>query len=255
MKKILVVDVGGTNVKLSVPGGRKQSKIPSGNRLDAKRMVAKVKRATEDWSYDAISIGYPGPVRNGKPAGEPSNLAKGWVHFDFEKAFGRPVRIVNDAAMQALGVYRGGRMLFLGLGTGFGAALVADGVLVPLELAHLPYRDGRVYEDYAGARGLKRLGRRKWTRHVHRIVDLLQHALQADYVVLGGGQAKELKRRPRGVIVGTNRNAMIGGMRLWEESADGRRGVKPFVVHSRRSPAHKADTAAAAESAESKTSG
>lgn len=213
--KILVIDVGGTNVKVCVTGRKEPVKIPSGPSMTAARMAAAVRKATEGWTYDAVSIGYPGPVSNGKPAEEPSNLPRGWVRFDYRKAFGRPVRIVNDAAMQALGSYRKGRMLFLGLGTGLGSALVADGELLALELGHLPYRHGRSYEDYAGLRGYERLGRKRWTKHVEKIVALLKHGLQTDEVVLGGGQMKKLKRLPPGTRRGDNKNAILGGYRLW----------------------------------------
>lgn len=234
MKKILVVDVGGTNVKVSVSGRKEPLKIPSGPKMSAAKMVAEVKKATAVWKYDAVSIGYPGAVKNGKPFEEPKNLARGWVRFDYRKAFRKPVKIVNDAAMQALGGYAGGRMLFLGLGTGLGSALVAEGVLEPLELAHLPYRKNRTYEQYVGTKGFKRLGAKKWAAHVHKVVALLKHALQVDYVVLGGGQTKNLKKLPPGVKLGTNRNAIIGGHRLWQPPAHGHRRRKPFVSPSRR---------------------
>ncbi len=214
--KVLVIDVGGTNVKVSTGGPDDPLKIPSGPELTAARMAEGVKAATTGWAYDAVSIGYPGPVVNGRPAVEPKNLGAGWVRFDYERAFGRPVRVINDAAMQALGSYQGGRMLFIGLGTGMGSAFVSGGQLEPLELAHLPYRDGGTYEDYVGLRGLERLGRRKWQRHVERVVALLQHGLQADYVMLGGGQTKKLKRLPEGVRLGNNSHAILGGIRLWD---------------------------------------
>lgn len=219
---ILVIDIGGTNVKLYLTGRKEQVKIPSGRTMTAARMAEAVRRATGSWMYDAVSIGYPGVVRNGKPAEEPSNLPRGWVRFDYRKAFGCPVRIVNDAAMQALGSYRKGRMLFLGLGTGLGSALVADGELQPLELGRLPYRHGRSYEDYAGLRGYNRLGRKRWTRHVEKIVALLKHGLQADEVVLGGGQMKKLQRLPPGTRRGDNANAVIGGHRLWADASQKR---------------------------------
>lgn len=214
--RILVIDVGGTNVKVSIAGRRTPLKIPSGPRMTAARMAAEVRKATAGWKYDAVSIGYPGAVKHGKPAHEPHNLGKGWMRFDYAKAFGVAVKIVNDAAMQALGAYSGGRMLFLGLGTGLGSAMVADGVLVPLELAHMPYRHGRTYEDYLGLRGMKRLGQNKWTRHVHRVVVLLKAGLQADEVVLGGGQTKKLDALPPGVRVTGNESAIRGGLRLWK---------------------------------------
>lgn len=238
--KILVIDVGGTNVKVSLSGRKTPVKIPSGSDMTAAKMAADVKRASHGWKYDAVSIGYPGPVRNGKPADEPANLGAGWVRFDYRKAFGKPVRVVNDAAMQAMGSYQGGRMLFLGLGTGLGSALVADGVLEPLELAHLPYRKGRSYEDYLGLRGLKRMGRRKWQKHVEKVVELLKHGLQVDYVMLGGGQTKKLKRLPPGVRLGGNANAVRGGIRLWNEPAHEHRHRRPHVAGSKGKAAAEA---------------
>lgn len=215
MRRILVIDVGGTNVKVGI-AGRRTLKIPSGPTMTALRMAIAVRKAIAGWKYDAVSIGYPGPVKRGKPAREPHNLSGGWMRFDYETAFDAPVKIVNDGAMQALGAYKGGCMLFFGLGTGLGSALVVEGILVPLELAHLPYRRGRSYEDYVGARGLERLGRKKWTRHVHAVVALLRAGLQADDVVLGGGQTKKLKTLPPGVRVSDNECAMRGGVRLWD---------------------------------------
>jgi hypothetical protein len=233
--KILVVDVGGNNLKMSLSGRKGEPiKVPSGPDLTAAKMVAAVKKVTAGWKYDAVSIGYPGPVVNGRPSRDPFNLGPGWKGFDFRKAFGKPVRLVNDAAMQALGSYRGGRMLFLGLGTGLGSALIIEGVLAPMELAHMPYRKGLTYEDYAGARGLKRLGRKKWTRAVHKIVEVLRDGLQCDYVVLGGGQTKRLKSLPKGVRVGDNSNAIRGGIRLWEKIRLPDRRRKPFLGRSQR---------------------
>jgi polyphosphate glucokinase len=214
--KVLVIDVGGTNIKVSTGGPDDPLKIPSGPDMTAARMADDVKKATAAWSYDAVSIGYPGPVANGRPAVEPKNLGMGWVRFDYDQVFGKPVRVINDAAMQALGSYQGGRMLFLGLGTGLGSAFVADGQLEPLELAHLPYRNNRTYEDYVGLRGFKRLGRKKWQRHVERVIELLKHGLQADYVMLGGGQTKKLKGLPDGVRLGNNSHAILGGIRIWQ---------------------------------------
>jgi polyphosphate glucokinase len=213
--KILVIDVGGTHVKVLASGHSKEIIIPSGPKMTAKDMVAAVKSATVSWKYDVVSIGYPGPVIHGHPLREPHNLGGGWVGFDFTKAFGRPVKIVNDAAMQALGSDEGGRMLFLGLGTGLGSALIVDGILEPLELAHLPYRKGKTYEDYVGLAGLKRLGRRKWRRWVADAVEKLKDALQPDYVVLGGGNARLIKKLPPGARLGKNTNAFRGGFRLW----------------------------------------
>ena len=216
---ILVIDVGGTHVKVLANGHKKPVEIPSGPGMTAKKMVAAVRKATAGWKHDAVSIGYPGPVLHGRPVSEPRNLGRGWVGFDFRKAFGRPVEIINDAAMQALGSYHGGRMLFLGLGTGLGSALIVDGVLEPMELAHLPYKNGRTYEDYVGLAGLKRLGKKKWRKHVAAVVKQLKTALQADYIVLGGGNAKLLKKLPPGAQLGDNANAFRGGYRLWREPA------------------------------------
>jgi polyphosphate glucokinase len=219
--RVLVIDVGGTHVKLLATGQTEPVKIPSGPELTASQMVEKVKEATADWSYEAVALGYPGPVIHGKPLSEPHNLAEGWVGFDFAAAFGKPVKIINDAAMQALGSYRGGRMLFLGLGTGLGSAMIVDGILEPMELAHLPYRKDRTYEDYLGLRGLARLGKKKWRMHVDKVVEQLRTALEADDVVLGGGNAKLIKDVPEGVRLGDNANAFAGGFRLWEKTGPG----------------------------------
>ncbi len=215
-KSILTIDVGGTNVKVLLTGQKEPTKIPSGTEMTCKKMVAEVKKAASTWKYDGVSIGYPGPVVQGQPAIEPHNLGSGWVGMDYKKAFGVPVKIVNDAALQALGSYEGGRMLFLGLGTGLGSALIVDGVLEPMELAHLPYKKGSTYEDYTGIRGLKKLGKKKWRKNVFKIVEQLRAGLQADYVVLGGGNAKILEDLPDGVHLGDNRNAFKGGQRLWD---------------------------------------
>jgi predicted NBD/HSP70 family sugar kinase len=221
--KILVVDVGGNNIKLLVTGQRVPRKIPSGPTLTARRMVAAVKLATADWRYDAVSIGFPGPVKMGQPVKEPVNLGLGWAHFDYVQAFGKPVRIVNDAVMQALGSYRGGRMLFLGLGTGMGAALVVEGHVQPLEIAHLPYRNGKTYEEFVGKRGQDRMGKKRWRRVVAEIIPRLFDAFQVDEVVIGGGNAKQLKDVPRGSRLGDNANAFVGGFRLWEKATERRR--------------------------------
>jgi polyphosphate glucokinase len=217
--KVLVIDVGGTNIKVSAHGETEVRKFPSGATLTPKQMVDGVLKLASDWSYDVITIGYPGPVIHGRLALEPRNLGSGWVDFDFAAHFGKPVKLINDAAMQALGSYEGGRMLFLGLGTGLGSALIIDHVIAPLELAHLPYKKGRTFEDYVGLRGLKRLGRKKWQQAVEDVVARLQAALVADTVVLGGGNAKHLKRLPPGARLGDNRNAILGGVRLWEPQA------------------------------------
>ena len=186
--------------------------------MTARKMVAAVRKLIVGWQYEAITIGYPGAVLHGHIVAEPHNLGHGWVSFNFKKAFARPVKIINDAAMQALGSYEGKRMLFLGVGTGLGSAMIVDGVLQPMELAHLPYKNGRTYEDYVGLAGLKRLGKKKWRRHVNDVVKQLKTALEADYVVLGGGNARLLKKLPAGARLGDNTNAFRGGYRLWAKS-------------------------------------
>ena len=215
--RILVIDVGGTHVKVLATGHKERVEISSGPKMTPTKMVAAVRAATRDWKYDAVSIGYPGPVVRGRPIIEPVHLGTGWVGFDFKKAFDRPVKIINDAAMQALGSYQGGRMLFLGLGTGLGSALIVDNVLEPLELAHLPYKKGRSYEDYVGLAGLKRRGKKRWQHHVAEVVQQLKAAMQVDYVVLGGGNARLLKKLPQGTRLGSNRDAFQGGYRLWKK--------------------------------------
>ncbi len=217
--KILVIDVGGTHIKAIVTGRRTRVKFVSGPKMTARQMVAAVSAATAGWKYDVVTIGYPGPVLRDQPAHEPFNLGGGWVGFDFKKAFGRPVKIINDAAMQALGSYEGGQMLFLGFGTGLGSALVSHhGSVVPLELAHLPYKNGRTYEDYVGLAGLKRLGKKKWRKHVEIVIALLKAALQAEYVVIGGGNARLIAKLPPETRLGDNANAFRGGFRLWKKS-------------------------------------
>jgi predicted NBD/HSP70 family sugar kinase len=218
-RRVLVVDIGGTHIKVWRPGRRRVVEIDSGRNMTAKKMVRRVLKAVQPSEYKAVAIGYPGPVLHGSPIVEPTNLGGGWVGFDYEKAFGKPTRIINDAAMQALGSYRGGRMLFLGLGTGLGSALIVDGMLEPLELAHLPYRNGRTFEDYVGQRALERLGKKKWRRAVKDVVQRLREAVQADDVVLGGGNVKHLKRLSDEVRRGSNANAYRGGMTLWAPSS------------------------------------
>ena len=220
--RILVIDVGGTHVKVLATGHEKRVEIPSGPRMNSAKMVAAVKAATVGWEYDAVSIGYPGTVVHGRPITEPHHLGSGWVGFDFNEALSaRPVKIVNDAAMQALGSYQGGRMLFLGLGTGLGSALIVDNVLEPMELARLPYKKGRTYEEYVGLAGLERQGKHKWRHQVNEVVEQLKSAVQADYVVLGGGNARLLKKLPPGARLGDNSNAFQGGYRLWTEPFSG----------------------------------
>ncbi len=213
---VLVIDVGGTHVKCLYKGrSHAPRKFESGPHLTARQMVRKVRAITGDWRYGAVSIGYPGVIVRGRPVREPRNLGPGWVGFNFTRAFGCPVRMINDAAMQALGNYRGGRMLFLGLGTGLGTALIIDGVIVAMELAHLPYRNGRSYEDYLGKEGLDRLGKRKWRREVSQVIALLSAALEPDSVVIGGGNAAKLRKAPKHVRIVSNSSAFAGGIRLW----------------------------------------
>ena len=225
-KRILVIDVGGTHIKVLATGQKERIKIPSGPKMTAEKMVRLVLKATQGWSYDVLSMGYPGPVIHGRPLTNPHNLGGGWVGFNFKKAFGRPIKIVNDAAMQALGIYQGGRMLFLGLGTGLGSAMIVDGIVEPMEIAHLPYKKGRTYEDYLGIRGLKRLGKKRWRKHVAKVVEELKNALEVDYIVLGGGNAKLLKTLPPACRLGNNATAFTGGVRLWEDPEDQRKGKK-----------------------------
>jgi predicted NBD/HSP70 family sugar kinase len=213
--KVLVIDVGGTNVKVLVTGHREARKFPSGPRLTPKKMVAGVKALTRDWKYDVVSIGYPGVVRKGRIAAEPVNLGRGWVGFSFRAAFRRPVKVVNDAVMQALGSYRGGTMLFLGLGTGLGTALVVNGHLVPMEFGHFPYRKATI-EDYLGTRGFAALGRSRWKKVVGQVTKELVAGFLVDDVVLGGGNVKKLAQLPKGCRAGANANAFLGGFRLWE---------------------------------------
>jgi len=214
-RKILVIDIGGSNVKLMISRSGKR-KFKSGPHLTPREMVAQIEPLVSDWKFDAISIGFPSPVRDGRIVSEPKHLGKGWVRFDFEKAFGKPVRIINDASMQALGSYHGGRMLFLGLGTGLGSALVWTKYVLPLELGDLPYRNGSIIEDYLGKPGLARRGENSWRRDVEHALVQLKKALIADYVVLGGGNAKKFDELPQGIERGQNRNAFFGGTRLWQ---------------------------------------
>jgi polyphosphate glucokinase len=216
--KILVIDVGGTHVKLRVQGQDEVRKCPSGPTLTPQDMIDEVRAATADWTYDRITIGYPGPVIDGTIKLEPVNLGGGWLGFDFEKGLEKAVKLINDAAMQALGSYEGGRMLFLGLGTGLGSALVYNNFLLPMELGHLPYKKGHSFEEYVGQAGMKRLGRRKWKNAVFDVVTRLRNAFMADYVVLGGGNVKKLDELPPACRMGDNSNAFLGGLRLWENT-------------------------------------
>jgi polyphosphate glucokinase len=217
--KILVIDVGGTNIKVASSDRLVPVKIPSGPTMTAEQMTKDVLAATEGWAYDCISIGYPGPVVHDHPLAEPHNLAAGWTGFPYLKAFGKPLRFINDAAMQALGGYKGGRMLFLGIGTGLGSAMIFDGIVIPLELAHLPYKKGRTYEEYIGLAGLELRGKKRWRRSVLDVIARLQAALVCNYVLLGGGNAKLMKDLPNHVIIGANSNAIDGGLKLWQDPA------------------------------------
>jgi polyphosphate glucokinase len=219
---VLAVDVGGTHVKVLASGQKECRKFESGPALVPKSMVSGVQKIAGDWTYDTVSIGYPGPVLRNRPVAEPYNLGPGWVGFNFETAFGHPVKLINDAAMQALGSYKGGKMLFLGLGTGLGSTLIAEGIVEPMELRHLPYKS-QTYEDYVGQRGLERWGKHKWRRHVADVVARLIAALEPEDVVLGGGNLKQLENLPPGCRAGDNANAFLGGFRLWENAAKGRR--------------------------------
>jgi len=216
MMNVLAIDIGGTHVKILATGETERRKFTSGPTLTAEKMVSEVRKLAVPWKYEVISIGYPGPVIRNRPLADPHNLAPGWVGFDFERAFGCPVKVINDAAMQALGSYKGGKMLFLGLGTGLGSAVVANGVLEPMELGHLPYREG-TYEDYVGARGLLKHGKAKWQHYVANVVTQLSAALEPDEIVLGGGNVKELSDLPPSCRAGSNELAFLGGFRLWEQ--------------------------------------
>ena len=215
--KVLVVDVGGSNVKILATGQTEVRRAPSGPTMTAQAMTEAVKRLAEGWDYDVVAIGYPGVVANDQPVTEPQNLAPGWVQFDYAGAFGRPVKIINDAAMQALGSYKKGRLLFLGLGTGLGTTMIADGIIEPMELGHLPYKKA-TYEDYVGLRGLEKYGKKKWRKYVTDIVEKLAAALEPDDIVLGGGNVHKLKELPPGCRAGDNANAFTGGFRLWEKT-------------------------------------
>jgi polyphosphate glucokinase len=233
--KVLVIDIGGTNVKVASTDMRVPIKIPSGPTMDAAKMAEDVLAATEGWDYDCISIGYPGPVTHERPLSEPHNLAPGWIDFPYKKVLGKPIRFINDAAMQALGGYKGGRMLFLGTGTGLGSAMIFDGVVVPLELAHLPYKKGRTYEEWIGLAGLQRQGKKRWRKSVIDIIERLQAALVCDSVLLGGGNAKLMKNLPVHVILGANSNAIDGGIKLWQDATV----PEPPAVQVTKNPAKR----------------
>jgi polyphosphate glucokinase len=227
--KVLVIDVGGSSVKILATGRKEARSFRSGPSLTPRRMVSRVKELAADWTYDVVSIGVPGPILGGRPIGEPRNLGHGWVGFDFARAFGCPVKVVNDAAMQALGSYKGGNMLFLGLGTGLGTAMIVEGFAAPMEVGHLPYKKG-TYEDYVGRAGLDRHGKRKWRRFVADVVERLIHALRPDDTVIGGGNVTKLKALPANCRPGKNANAFRGGFRLWAKD----NLVPPDLPHSRR---------------------
>jgi polyphosphate glucokinase len=214
-KKVLAIDIGGSHVKILATGQRTRREVVSGPTMTAQQMVDDVRKLADGWDYDVISIGYPGPVVHSKPVLEPANLGQGWCGFDFEAAFGHPVKVVNDAMMQAIGAYQGGRMLFLGLGTGLGSGMIVDNVAQPMELAHMPYKKGRTFEDYVGERGLEKRGKKKWRQDVVAVVEQLKAALRPDYVVIGGGNVKLLKEMPEGARRGSNDDAFPGGFRLW----------------------------------------
>ncbi|MCI4372402.1 MAG: ROK family protein [Thermoplasmata archaeon] len=249
-RRVLILDIGGSHVKAAFSDSARERRISSGPRLTPERMVWGLSRLLKGERYDSVAIGYPGLVVRGRIAREPQNLGAGWMGFDFERAFGCPIRILNDAAMQALGSYRGGHMLFLGLGTGLGSAMIIEGKLQPMELAHLPYKKGRTYEEYVGEASLERLGRKKWQREVYRVVELLEHALEPDEVVLGGGNVRKLDRLLPGVRRGDNREAIVGGVRLWGGTdwpgfpATGPEVFDPLPSHSPGAPRRRSKSRA-----------
>ena len=263
--RVLVIDVGGTHIKVAGSWDRVIQRIPSGPTMTAADMTRAVLELTKSWDYEAISLGYPGPVKDNRPFREPINIAGGWTTFDFQKAFGKPVKIINDAAMQALGSYAGGRMLFLGLGTGLGTSIVDHWRVEPLEVAHLPYRKGKSYEEYLGEAGLEKLGDERWERHVHKVCDLLRAALLCDGIVLGGGNARKLVNLPDAATRGSNENAIQGGVRLWERVAEStppefvgaKTAAETIVVEGERriGPRRASDRAAIAGAAPKRTGG
>lgn len=216
--KVLVIDIGGTHIKVASSDNRVPIKIASGPHMTPGKMVEQVKAATAKWQYDVLTIGYPGPVAQERPLIDPHNLGPGWVAFDYQKHFpGKPMKFLNDAAMQALGGYRGGRMLFLGTGTGLGSALIVDGTVISLELAHMPYKNGKTYEEYLGVQGIETRGKRAWRKSVKKVIAILKTGMIAEYVLLGGGNAKLMKKLPEGVILGANSNAIEGGIAVWKD--------------------------------------
>jgi len=236
--KVLSIDIGGTHVKILLSGEKEPRKMPSGPEFTPGQMVEDVRKLAEGWNYDVVSIGFPAPVHNNNPVAEPFNLGGGWVDFAYEKAFKCPVKMINDAAMQALGSYKGGKMLFLGFGTGLGSAVVTDDALLPLELGHLPYKK-KTFEDYVGIHGLKKNGKARWKKNVFETVELLTAAILPDYVVLGGGNAKKLKELPPACVAGDNANAFIGGFRMWEGPADRSSDPDPAVKKAARATRKK----------------
>lgn len=240
--KVLVIDVGGTHVKILATGQATERRIESGPKMTAEQMADGVKKLAGGWAYDAVSIGYPGVVKNNQPATEPRNLGPGWVKYDFRAAFGKPVKVINDAAMQALGSYMKGKLLFLGLGTGLGTTVIMDGVVLPMELAHMPYRR-KTFEDYVGERALERRGKKKWRRHVAETAALLGAALLPDDVVIGGGNARHLDAPPPGCRIGENTNAFSGGFCMWDASAKpgaaARRAARKKTPARRRAPSKR----------------
>jgi len=235
--KILVVDVGGSHVKILATGQKQRREIISGPEMTARQMVSGVKKLARGWAYDAVSIGFPGPVLHNNPVAEPHNLGPGWMGFDFASAFGLPVKVINDAAMQALGSYQGGKMLFLGLGTGLGSAMIVDGIIEPMELGHLPYRKG-TYEDYVGNSGLARLGKKRWRRLVKDVIDRFAAALEPDDIVIGGGNVLHMKKLPKGCRATDNDHAFVGGFRMWDNPPvrlpRGKRPAKTVALRFRK---------------------
>jgi len=229
-QRILVVDAGGSHIKLTFSGSKERIKFDSGPQCTPRRMMAGIRKFARHWQYDAVSIGLPTPIVRDRPDREPSNLGRGWVKFDYRIAFGKPCKLINDAAMQALGSYEGGRMLFLGLGTGLGSAMILDGVVVPLELCDLAYTQRSTFEDMLGRAGRKRLGQKKWEETLDRIVTILRKTFITDYIVIGGGNARRVGRLPAGTRLGDNRNASLGGLRLWGQGAGWSKGKASALV-------------------------
>jgi len=240
--KVLSIDIGGTHVKILLSGEKEPRKAVSGHDFTPAQMVKDVVQLAQGWDFDVVSIGFPAPVHNNQPVAEPFNLGPGWVGFEYEKSFGKPVKMINDAAMQALGSYKGGKMLFLGLGTGLGSAVVNDNAVLPMELGHLPFKK-KTFEDYVGIRGLDKNGKNKWAKHVSETVELLSAAILPDYIVLGGGNVKKLKKLPPACIEGDNANAFVGGFRMWEGPADRLATPDPAIHKASRATRRKAPAA------------